>query len=171
MLWIVLKIGVFSFLLNSLFDLMWNGAFTTFLRWGAATSQGAFTEHTLLNPGTILISGFKVAAPLKFWIDRFIGVTLPLYFIDTTVMLIAYWFIILAFGFIATAMMMAIIEFKFALSTGGVLIPWAVLTPEFAVYRHLRTRNPCIDGASLPKRLTIHRYMHRRRELAITPMA
>jgi hypothetical protein len=32
--------------------------------------------------------------------------------------------------------------------------------PEFAVYRHLRTRDPCIDGVSLPKKLKIHRYMH-----------
>jgi 2-methylisocitrate lyase-like PEP mutase family enzyme len=37
---------------------------------------------------------------------------------------------------------------------------WASLTPEFAVYRHLRTRDPCIDGVSLPKMLKIHRYMH-----------
>ena len=34
------------------------------------------------------------------------------------------------------------------------------LEPEFAVYRHLRTRNPWIDGAYLPKRLQIHRYMN-----------
>jgi hypothetical protein len=32
--------------------------------------------------------------------------------------------------------------------------------PEFAVYRHLRTRDPCIDGVSLPQKLKIHRYMH-----------
>jgi hypothetical protein len=36
----------------------------------------------------------------------------------------------------------------------------AMLLPEFAVYRHLWTRDPCIDGISLPKKLTIHRYMH-----------
>jgi hypothetical protein len=35
-----------------------------------------------------------------------------------------------------------------------------VLIPEFAVYRHLRTRDPCIDGISLPKKLTMHRYMY-----------
>ena len=35
-----------------------------------------------------------------------------------------------------------------------------LLMPEFAVYRHLRTRDPCIDGISLPKKLKIHRYMH-----------
>ena len=34
--------------------------------------------------------------------------------------------------------------------------------PEFAVYRHLRTRNPCIYGAYLLKRLEIHRYMNRK---------
>jgi hypothetical protein len=32
--------------------------------------------------------------------------------------------------------------------------------PEFAVYRHLRTRKPCMEGVSLQKRLQIHRYMH-----------
>jgi hypothetical protein len=36
-----------------------------------------------------------------------------------------------------------------------------LLKPEFAVHRHLRTRNPCIDGVSFPKRLKIHRYMNR----------
>jgi hypothetical protein len=35
-----------------------------------------------------------------------------------------------------------------------------VLIPEFAVYRHLRTRDPYIDGISLPKKLKMHRYMH-----------
>ena len=35
-----------------------------------------------------------------------------------------------------------------------------LLMPEFAVYRHLRTQNSCIDGVSLPKRLKIHRYMN-----------
>ena len=43
--------------------------------------------------------------------------------------------------------------------------------PEFAVYRHLRTRNPCMYGAYLPKRLETHRYMNRRVGLDITPMA
>jgi hypothetical protein len=32
--------------------------------------------------------------------------------------------------------------------------------PEFAVYRHLRTRDPCIDGVSLPKKFKIHRHMN-----------
>ena len=36
-----------------------------------------------------------------------------------------------------------------------------VTKPEFAVYRHLRTQTPCIDGVSLPKRLKIHRHMDR----------
>ena len=35
------------------------------------------------------------------------------------------------------------------------------LCPEFAVHRHLQTWNPCIDGVSFPKRLNIHRHMHR----------
>ena len=35
-----------------------------------------------------------------------------------------------------------------------------LVSPEFAVYRHLRTRDPCIDGVSLPKKLKIHRYMN-----------
>jgi hypothetical protein len=43
--------------------------------------------------------------------------------------------------------------------------------PEFAVYRHLRTRPPCIDGASFPEKLTIHRYMNRKIELDIKPLS
>jgi hypothetical protein len=46
----------------------------------------------------------------------------------------------------------------------------ACVEPEFAVYRYLRTRNPCIDGAYLPKRSQIHRYMNHRRKLDIQPL-
>ena len=35
-----------------------------------------------------------------------------------------------------------------------------VLKPEFAVYRHLRTRKPCVYNAWLVKRRNIHRYMN-----------
>jgi hypothetical protein len=43
----------------------------------------------------------------------------------------------------------------------GAAVLWPSTAPEFAVHRHLRTRNPCIDGVSFPKRLKIHRHMLR----------
>jgi hypothetical protein len=44
------------------------------------------------------------------------------------------------------------------------------IRPEFAVHRHLRTRNPCIDGVSFPKRLKIHRHMIRMISLDSKPI-
>jgi hypothetical protein len=42
--------------------------------------------------------------------------------------------------------------------------------PEFAVYRHLRTREPCSDGVFLTTKLKIHRYMNCRKCLDIKPV-
>src|SRR5262249_12865678 len=46
----------------------------------------------------------------------------------------------------------------------------ALILPEFAVHRHLRTRNSCIDGISFPKRLKRHRYMNGIISLDIKPI-
>jgi type IV secretion system protein TrbL len=126
--WIVLKIGVFYALLNILYDLMWNGAFRTFINWGVEAGGGHFTYDDFLNPGTIIVNGFKAAYPIKKWLDAYVGVTLPLYFVDWCLMLGAYWVIVFSFGFLALHVLMAIIEMKLAIATGGVLIPWGVLT-------------------------------------------
>jgi hypothetical protein len=47
--------------------------------------------------------------------------------------------------------------------------PALVAWPEFAAYKHFRTPEPCIGGVYPLKRLKIHRYMNRGRELDIQP--
>jgi hypothetical protein len=50
-------------------------------------------------------------------------------------------------------------------NNGAFLVPFESFTlrPEFAVYRHLRTRDPCSDGVFLPTKLKIHRHMNCRK--------
>jgi type IV secretion system protein TrbL len=128
MLWIVLKIGVFYFLLVVLYDLMWNAAFRTFLQWGIEASGGTASYDDFLNPGTILVNGFKAAYPMKSWADKFIGPMLPFYVVDVSLYMVAYWLTVLSFAGMALALLVALIEMKLAIATGGVLIPWGVLT-------------------------------------------
>jgi type IV secretory pathway TrbL component len=126
--WVVCKIGVFYWLLRNLYDLMWNGAFRTFAQWGLEASGGGFRYEDFLGPGTIVMNGFKAAYPMKVFADQFIGPMLPLYLVDISVAMLAYWVTVFSFGAIALAVMAALIEMKMAIATSGVLIPWAILT-------------------------------------------
>jgi type IV secretory pathway TrbL component len=128
LVWTVLKIGGFYWLLEVLYDLMWNRAFPTFVQWGADASGGTFNATTFLQPSTILIAGYQAAWPLKVFADQFIGPLLPLYLVDLSLTMLAYWVTIVAFGAIALHIMVTLIEFKLAVATGAVLIPWAMLT-------------------------------------------
>jgi type IV secretion system protein TrbL len=124
-LWTIVKIGIFYWLMISLYDLMWNGAFRTFMLWG---SQSGWGEAAFLDPATIMRRGFEAAYPIKVWVDKFIGVTAPFYLVDIGMGTLAYWLTVFSFGTMALAVMMAIIEFKLALATAAVLLPWAVFT-------------------------------------------
>jgi hypothetical protein len=64
MLWTAIKVGVFVWLMTVLYDLMWNGAFMTFLQWGLTASRGAFTVQDFLNPSSVLDAGFRTAGPI-----------------------------------------------------------------------------------------------------------
>jgi type IV secretory pathway TrbL component len=126
--WIVIKIGVFYFVLVVLYDLMWNAAFRTFIKWGADAGGGRFPFDRFMEPGSLVRQGFVVAYPIKVWLDQFIGLSLPFYVVDFLLMLGAYWTIIFAFGMLALHVLMALIEMKMAIATGAILIPWGVLT-------------------------------------------
>jgi type IV secretion system protein TrbL len=126
--WTVIKIGIFYFLLQRLYDLMWNGAFKTFAQWGLLAGGGVFSYESFLNPGTILINGFRAAYPMKVFADQFIGPTLPFFLVDLSLAMLAYGLTVLSFGFLALHVLMTLIEVKMAIATGAVLIPWAVLT-------------------------------------------
>jgi type IV secretion system protein TrbL len=127
-LWAVLKIGVFIYLTAVLYSLMWNGAFMTFLQWGIEAGGGAFTLADFLNPSRVVEAGFRAAVPLYDFLRNLTGPG-KLWNWDTTATYLAsYWVIVGAYGLIALAVMMTLIEMKLAIATAAVLIPWAVLT-------------------------------------------
>jgi hypothetical protein len=72
--------------------------------------------------------GFKAAYPVKVWVDQFIGPTLPFYLVDVGLGLFAYTLTVFSFVCIALHVLMTLIEFKLALATSAVLLPWAVFS-------------------------------------------
>lgn len=127
-LWVVLKIGVFVFLAAVLYDLMWNGAFRTFLQWGVEAGGGAFPLEAFLHPSQVIDAGFRAAVPLYDFMHNLSGPGKLWNFDVVTTYLVAYWLIVCSFGLIALAAMMTLIEMKLAIATSAVLIPWAILT-------------------------------------------
>jgi type IV secretion system protein TrbL len=127
-LWTIVKIGIFYWLMTSLYDLIWNGAFRTFMVWGQSAGGGGFGEASFLDPATIVQQGFAAAYPIKLWVDQFIGPTMVFYLVDVAIGTIAYHVTVASFSGIALAVMMAVIEFKLALATAAVLLPFAIFT-------------------------------------------
>jgi type IV secretory pathway TrbL component len=127
-LWVAIRIGVFVFIVLVLYDLLWNGAFMTFLQWGLAAGGGTFGLTSFLNPSSVVDAGFRAALPLYIFLDNLTGPG-KLWNLDVTLTyLVSYWVIVFAYGLIALAAMMTIIEMKLAIATSAVLVPWAVLT-------------------------------------------
>jgi type IV secretion system protein TrbL len=126
-LWTVVKIGIFYWIITSLYQLLWGAAFMTFAQWGAEAG-GGFGVAQFLNPSAIVTQGFKAAYPVKVWVDQFIGPTLPFYLVDVGLGSLAYALTVFSFVCIALHVLMTLIEFKLALATSAVLLPWAVFT-------------------------------------------
>jgi len=127
-LWVVLKIGVVYFFAFFLYDIFWNGAFYTFLQWGMEGGGGGFGFDSFMSPSSILDTGFKAAAPLYDTLNNiglFRKVDKPWTFVS---LLVAYWFVVIAFGLMALHVMMALIDIKLSIAAGAVLFPWCVLT-------------------------------------------
>jgi type IV secretion system protein TrbL len=128
LLWTTLKIGVFLFFAMFLYDLMWNGAFYTFLNWGLEGGGGGFDLAQFMNPSAVVDAGFKAAAPLYDVIHNFGGWGMLWNSGTVITLLIAYWLIVLAYGVMALHVIMTLIEIKLSIATGAILIPWGVLT-------------------------------------------
>jgi type IV secretory pathway TrbL component len=107
---------------------MWNGAFMTFLQWGIDAGGRAFTLHDFLNPSRVVDTGFRAAVPLYDFLRNLTGPGKLWNWDTTATYLVSYWVIVGAYGLIALAVMMTLIEMKLAIATGAVLIPWAILT-------------------------------------------
>jgi type IV secretory pathway TrbL component len=128
MLWTAIKVGIFVWLMTVLYDLMWNGAFMTFLQWGLTASRGAFTVQDFLNPSSVLDAGFKTAGPVYGLLRNMSGVAMLWDWPVFAGYLLSYWLIVAAFACIALHAVMTILEMKLAIATGAVLVPWGILT-------------------------------------------
>jgi P-type conjugative transfer protein TrbL len=134
LLWTVLRIGVFYYLVYHLYGLTF-AAFLTFIQWGLAGTGGqTLTVDDMLHPSRIIDAGFAAAYPIQQFIDAYgsgisgaVNRTLHFWTVDTY--LAVYWLVVLAFAFVAVAMILTLIEFKLAVMVSAVLLPWGVLTP------------------------------------------
>jgi len=122
---LVLKIGIFEWLLLHLPDLT-DAAFTTFVQWGASAG-GDFTGARFLNPGEVANTGFRLARPIRDFTDAFVKWLAVWDWPTLLLYSLSYYLIVLSFGFIALHLMMTIIEFHLAVMVGAVLMPWGVL--------------------------------------------
>jgi type IV secretion system protein TrbL len=118
---LVIKIGIVYWIILYLPDLA-RAAFDTFAQWGGAAGG---TRADFLNPGAIVDTGFRVARPIRTFTDN-----VWIWLSRNPAMLIsyslAYYAIVIAFGLVALAMMLTIIEFHLAVMAGAVLMPWGI---------------------------------------------
>jgi type IV secretion system protein TrbL len=132
-LWAVLRIGVFYWLVYHLYGLTF-AAFLTFMQWGLAGTGGqTLTVADMLHPSTIIDAGFAAAYPIQQFIAAYgSGISGALnrgiHFWTVDTYLAVYWLVVLAFAFVAVAMILTLIEFKLAVMASAVLLPWGVLT-------------------------------------------
>jgi type IV secretory pathway TrbL component len=127
-LWVAIRIGVFVFITVVLYDLMWNGAFMTFLNWGLEAGGRTFSLVDFLSPSRVVNAGFRVAVPLYDFLNNMTGPGKLWNWDVTASYLAAYWLIVFSYGVIALAVLMTLIEMKLAIATSAVLLPWAILT-------------------------------------------
>ena len=93
-LWVILKWGVLYFVVVFLFDLMWNGAFMTFLQWGLEAGGGRFgLEQFLRVRVTVVALGVRVAGPLYDYNDKLGGMG-QLWNLGTVLFFLAAWLMI-----------------------------------------------------------------------------
>ncbi len=128
-LMLVLKLGVFYWLVANLIPLA-TAAFDTFLAWGLApTGGGAFDAASFRAPSQVLLIGARAAGALQQYNAKFTGWSALWNKWLIVPYAIAYWIILAAFALVALHLMMTIIEFHLAVMAGTVLIPWGVLAP------------------------------------------
>lgn len=128
-----IRIGVFVFISDVLYSLMWNGAFMTFLNWGLEAGGDTFSLSDFLNPSRVVNAGFRAAVPLYDFLHNMTGPGKLWNWDVTASYLAAYWIVVFSYGVIALAVLMTLIEVKLAIATSAVLVPWAILTHTAAL--------------------------------------
>jgi type IV secretion system protein TrbL len=125
-LWIVIRIGVFYWLILNTYPMALAGL-ETFVNWGLAPSGGVFTLQSFLQPSTVLESGLRAGWPLMQFVQNMSGwavlFNLPILFVYS----LAYLVIVGAFLLMAFGIIFTIVEFHLSVMVAAVLIPWGVL--------------------------------------------
>src|SRR5215813_13916819 len=122
---ILLAIGVTYWICLNL-PAMTEATYQTFFQWGAG---GRWAPGDMLNPAAIVDQGFQLGKPIRTFTDNLVS-WIKVWDWDTLLgYSLAYYAIVLAFFFIALALIYIVVEFKLAVMLGAVLIPLAVWSP------------------------------------------
>jgi type IV secretion system protein TrbL len=121
------NIGVAYWLLVNLSS-MATAAYQTFLHWGVAAGGGA-ASGLLLTPSTVVDLGFQIAAPIQEWTTKQTGWSAMWNLGQIFSYDLAATAIIVAFPFVALALMVTQIEYHLAVMVGAVLIPFGIFGP------------------------------------------
>ncbi|HYE28303.1 MAG TPA: P-type conjugative transfer protein TrbL, partial [Allosphingosinicella sp.] len=122
----ILYVGAFALILGS-FSTLADIIFRSFAGLGITAGGGGMTADDLLRPGYVASTGFEAAHPLLDQVSDLLG---PIAFFDNfltiATLMIAWFFIILAFFVMAIQLFITIIEFKLTTLAGFVLVPFAL---------------------------------------------
>lgn len=102
--------------------------FNQFVAWGSMVGGGQFGPGDFLSPSTVMTTGFKIVFPILEAIKRFSLIKATANAGTILVLFGAMVIIVLAFAWATKDIIMAILQFYFALLALPVLLPWGVLT-------------------------------------------
>ena len=122
----ILYVGAFALILGS-FSTLADIIFRSFAGLGITAGGGGMTADDLLRPGYVASTGFEAAHPLLDQVSELLG---PIAFFDNfltiATLMIAWFFILLAFFVLSIQLFITIIEFKLTTLAGFVLVPFAL---------------------------------------------
>jgi type IV secretion system protein TrbL len=122
----ILYVGAFALIIgrfSSLADII----FRSFAGLGITAGGGRLSAADLLRPGFIASTGFDAAKPLLEQVSQLVGITSFFdNFLTIVVLMIAWFFVILAFFLLSIQLFITVVEFKLTTLAGFVLVPFAL---------------------------------------------
>ncbi len=122
----VLYVGAFAFILGN-FSRLADIIYRSFAGLGVTAGGGGMVADDLLKPGKIAGAGFEAAHPMLTVVEDMLG--FPEFFgnfLNITVLLVAWFIVVLAFFILAIQLFITILEFKLTSLAGFVLVPFAL---------------------------------------------
>jgi len=122
----ILYVGFFALLLNN-WGLFSEIVFRSFAGLGLKASSTGLTADKLLQPGFVAGTGFAAGHPLLKQAGSLLGFTTFFNnFVTITVLIFAWFVVVLAFFILAVQLFVTILEFKLTTLAGFVLVPFAL---------------------------------------------